>query len=183
MNKATHFPVAVADLIKAKRETEFREIRRPSRILWLNPTLADFEKFYTEHIVPAPIVSIDIETNARTITEISFAVSPSLCLVVPFYSHEKVNYWSTISEELAAWSLVRKIFSTKKILGQNFQYDALFSYLSLGIPSPHYTEDTMYLHHTLEPELRKGLGFLASIYTDEPAWKFMRKDATDKLAG
>jgi hypothetical protein len=41
----------------------------------------------------------------------------------------------------------------------------------------------MLLHHAIHPEMRKGLGFLGSIYTDEPSWKLMRKrggDETDK---
>jgi hypothetical protein len=32
----------------------------------------------------------------------------------------------------------------------------------------------MLLHHALQPEVQKGLGFLGSIYTEEPAWKIMR---------
>jgi hypothetical protein len=34
----------------------------------------------------------------------------------------------------------------------------------------------MLLHHSMQPELEKGLGFLGSVYTDEPSWKFMRTD-------
>ena len=32
----------------------------------------------------------------------------------------------------------------------------------------------MLLHHSLFPELQKGLGFLGSIYTNEASWKLMR---------
>jgi hypothetical protein len=34
-------------------------------------------------------------------------------------------------------------------------------------------EDTMLLHHAIQPESLKGLGFLGSIYSDERAWKGM----------
>ena len=34
--------------------------------------------------------------------------------------------------------------------------------------------DTMLLHHSLQPEMLKGLGFLASVYADEGAWMEMR---------
>jgi hypothetical protein len=34
----------------------------------------------------------------------------------------------------------------------------------------------MLLHHSLQPEMKKALGFLATIYTEEPSWKFMRKE-------
>ena len=32
----------------------------------------------------------------------------------------------------------------------------------------------MLMSHALYPELQKGLGFLGSVWTDEPAWKLMR---------
>lgn len=35
--------------------------------------------------------------------------------------------------------------------------------------------DTMLMHHAHLPEMRKSLGFLGSVYTDEPAWKSMRE--------
>jgi len=34
----------------------------------------------------------------------------------------------------------------------------------------------MLLHHAMQPEMEKGLGFLGSLYTNEPSWKFMRTD-------
>jgi hypothetical protein len=36
------------------------------------------------------------------------------------------------------------------------------------------TDDTMLLHHSLQPESLKGLGFLGSLYCDEGPWKHMR---------
>jgi hypothetical protein len=41
------------------------------------------------------------------------------------------------------------------------------------------TADTMLLHHSMYPELPKSLGFLGSIYTNEAAWKLMRRDAEE----
>jgi hypothetical protein len=35
--------------------------------------------------------------------------------------------------------------------------------------------DDMLLHHVLYPELNKGLGFLASVYCNEFAYKLLRK--------
>ena len=35
-------------------------------------------------------------------------------------------------------------------------------------------EDTMVMHHAMEPEIQKKSGHLGSVYTDEPAWKLMR---------
>lgn len=40
--------------------------------------------------------------------------------------------------------------------------------------------DTMLLHHALQPESLKGLGYLGSVYTDEQSWKQMRVRTTIK---
>ena len=38
----------------------------------------------------------------------------------------------------------------------------------------------MLKHHAINPELEKGLGFLGSVYSYEPAWKLMRKNDSTK---
>jgi hypothetical protein len=43
----------------------------------------------------------------------------------------------------------------------------------MGLRPANVAEDTMLLHHSLFPELPKGLGFLGSIYTNEASWKLM----------
>ena len=68
----------------------------------------------------------------------------------------------------------------KKTVGQNFIYDMRFLWEQYGIPVKNAVDDTMLLHHALQPEMKKGLGFLASIYTDEASWKFMRTKDTKK---
>ena len=59
-------------------------------------------------------------------------------------------------------------------LGQNYLYDLQYI-LPMGISPTRVARDTMLLHHAWFPELQKGLGFLGSIYTSEPAWKLMRR--------
>jgi DNA polymerase I-like protein with 3'-5' exonuclease and polymerase domains len=89
-----------------------------------------------------------------------------------------------VDAEVKAWTFIRRCLRLGKELGgQNFQYDMQYLYELVGIKCPDFTHDTMLLQHSLQPEMRKGLGFLASIYTDEPPWKFMHKvSATDKTA-
>ena len=41
-------------------------------------------------------------------------------------------------------------------------------------------DDTMLMHHAMQPEMEKGLAFLGSVYTDEASWKFRRKNQTIK---
>lgn len=171
-------PIVIADLEKAKHESTSREITRPSRRIWIEPSIADIEQFYKSHILPATSLSCDIETAGGTITEIGYAPSAELALVIPFLSrrHTDGNYWRTFAEEKRAWDIVRLINTTKPLFGQNFQYDMQYLWKTVGIPAPLFCDDTMLLHHTLQPEMQKGLGFLGSIYTSESAWKFMRHD-------
>lgn len=169
-------PIVMADLAKAKREAEFPEIRRPRREFWLYPTIEDLHEFEARFIMPMAPLSTDIETAAGQITCIGFAPSKEIAIVVPFVDAEQKdgNYWRTKKEEIEAWRWVKRICSTHPTFGQNFNYDMNYMWRTMGIPNPLAEDDTMLLHHALQPEMEKGLGFLGSVYTDEPAWKFMR---------
>jgi hypothetical protein len=59
-------------------------------------------------------------------------------------------------------------------VAQNGLYDLSFLWRSYGITVRAFQHDTMLLHHALQPESEKSLGFLGSIYTGEASWKLMR---------
>lgn len=168
-------PVVIADLDKARRHSDTPEFRRPERHIWLTPTLEDLATYERDYILPATELGSDIETKQDQITCISFAPSPSNAIVIPFFGEDGQSYWPTLDEELAAWDYVRRWLRTKPIVFQNGLYDMNFLWSRYGIPCSHGTQDTMLAHHALQPEMQKGLAFLASIYTDEPSWKFMIK--------
>lgn len=168
--------ITIMDLAKAQREAEYPELRRPSRLIWTQPTLEDLAEYERDYILPNLDLSIDIETAADQITCVGFAPTTSSAIVVPFVDplQKDGNYWRTIEEELIAWGYVRRWCALPKAkVGQNFLYDMHRLWKTMGVPVDN-TDDTMLLHHALQPELEKGLGFLATIYTDELAWKFMR---------
>lgn len=176
--------VTVLDLQKAKAESLFPEIRRPERTFYIAETLDDIRWFKQEKIDTSRHLAFDIETHANQITCIGFAPSPQEALVVPFFDWEKPknnSHWPTLEEELQAWDLVEEILrgSTLKI-AQNGLFDIqhLWKY---GIPVANFEDDTMLGHHALQPESQKGLGFLGSVYTSEPAWKMMRTRGRDAL--
>jgi len=58
---------------------------------------------------------------------------------------------------------------------QNGLYDIAFLWRAYGIRTMGGSDDTMLLHHALQPESLKGLGFLGSVYTNHGAWKSERK--------
>lgn len=177
MREWTLRPICIADLEKAKAEAAFPELRRPKREIWIEPNLSDLHRFGRDFIIQSPDLSVDIETVRDQITCIGFAPSTDRAIVVPFINplSPDGNYWRTLEEELVAWTFVRKWCRlTKRVhVGQNYMYDMHFLWRRYGI-APRQTDDTMLMHHSKQPEMEKGLGFMATIYTEELAWKFMR---------
>lgn len=171
-------PIVMKDLEKALRESEFPELRRLAREVWIEPTISDLLEF-DHYITNAKRLSIDIETYANQITCIGFAPSIDRALVVPFFagSSPSHNYWPTLHDELVAWDYVKRWCQHPCVLGQNIIYDMHFLWRSYGIAVPGQRHDTMLLHHALQPEMEKGLGFLGSVYTDEASWKIMRTES------
>jgi len=166
--------VVILDLMKAKRECEFPEVRRPQRVVYTEPVLSELNWFFEKFIAPAKLLSVDIETQDRTITCIGFAPSRETAMVVPFrdFRKERNCYWPTLDAEVEAWRWVRKVLRTPiPKLFQNGLYDINFLWREYRMTAANATHDTMLLHHALQPEAPKGLGFLGSIYTDEAAWK------------
>lgn len=170
-------PILLADLDKARRYSTTPELVRPSREIWIEPDLMDLAAFERKHLTGAKRLSIDIETKGDQITCIGFAPSESAAIVIPFWSdlRPRHSYWPTESEEIMALGYVRRWCEEYESVFQNGLYDMHRIWRQWGIRCRGNTDDTMLLHHSLQPEMEKGLGFLGSIYTDEASWKFMRK--------
>ena len=80
----TNRPTVIADLMKAKRESLYPEIRRPAREIWIEPSLNDIRTFISQHIARCRLLSVDIETSGQRITCIGFAPSREIAIVIPF---------------------------------------------------------------------------------------------------
>lgn len=175
--------IVVADLMKALRESASPEIKRPDRAIFIDPTIEELES-WTSRVLQSPpaFLSCDTETRGGQITCIGFAPSRSEAMVVPFVDPARAGqcYWTTSQEEERAWSCVARLLEEPKIakIFQNGLYDLQYI-LPLGIRVANCTEDTMLLHHSILPEMKKGLGFLGSVYTNEPSWKLMRLQKAD----
>jgi uracil-DNA glycosylase len=166
--------IVLQDLEKARREMEFPEVRRTSRRIVINSTLAHY-LWLLDSASRCPILSVDIETEKGQITSIAFATSRDIIFVIPFWDKESRDwsYWDE-DEECELWdSIYRLLASHPRVLFQNGLYDVQYLWDML-IPIPGFIEDTMILHHSMYPELPKSLGFLGSIYCNDVAWKKMR---------
>lgn len=177
-------PITLADLLKAEREHSFAEIVRPTRHVLVNPTLAELREWVTR---PALQYGCDIETAGKMIEMIGFSRSPSEAVIIPFIAQTKSwphypHYWATQDEEREAWEIAKMLLeSTVPKIFQNGLYDLQYI-VRMGINPKACNEDTMLLHHSLYPEMQKGLAFLGSVYTNEASWKLMRhKTAEEQL--
>lgn len=172
-------PVTVIDLMKAAREQEYPEIRRPKREIWIEPTIEDLEKFYADYILGCKILAVDIETSGTQITCIGFAPRADIAIVVPIADSRRKDrsYWASRELEQKAWGIVCRILNDRTIkkVFQNGLYDVAFLWRGYGIRVYGASEDSMLLHHALQPESLKSLGFLGSIYSSETNWKTDRK--------
>lgn len=176
-------PVTIADLIKAKRESEFPEIRRPKRTIWIEPTLEDLYEFDKLYLSSAERLSVDIETAGQVITCIGFAPTPDMAIVIPGIGFQRAGraYWPSVGIERKVLHFIKEVLKrpVPKVF-QNGLYDIAFLWRVWGIKVYNAEDDTMLLHHALQPESLKSLGFLGSVYTNEGAWKQMREAKTIK---
>lgn len=172
-------PTTIMDLSKIVKEREFPEVRRPPCEIWIEPDVDDVETFFKTHLRSGQQVAVDIETVGTRITCIGFAPRSDLAIVIPFDDERKAgkSYWPTIVVERYVWGLIRTVLEDGTILKtfQNGLYDIAFLIRSYGIRTRGANHDTMLLHHALQPEALKSLGYLGSLYTDHGPWKSERK--------
>ena len=184
--------IVINDFDKCKKECEFPEIRRVIRKAWLNCTLDEIRAWLS---LPADHYTIDIESGyalftpaeiknmtpkmrsiiSQQISMIGFARNPTDAMVIEFLTRKSPNlsYWKTKEEEIEAWRLAKQ--GVQRPIPKTFQnglYD-MVRMLYAGIPTAMAKDDTMLLHHSLYPEMLKGLGFLGSLYSNEAPWKIM----------
>lgn len=177
------YVVVVGDLIKAHSEAlKGPAIQWPRRELLLEPTLEDLEA-WTDELISAELLSVDIETGWGQITSIGFAPSPERALVVPYLDlrHADRCYWRDAASEAAAWRWVGRVLNSPvpKLFQNGGGYD-LYWLLKHRLPARNAREDTRLLHHALYPELPKGLEFMGNSYASQGPWKMMGRKGEKK---
>jgi len=174
-------PIVISDLIKANRHSASAVVERPDRTIYIPENLDDLADAFRQ-IERSQLLAVDIETAKGQITCIGFSWTPDQALVIPIWDATRSDnsYWSEV-DELLVWEWVRRIcgLPVPKVF-QNGLYDLHYIWRGYGITVANCLHDTMLLHHALQPEVQKSLGFLGSLYSDEPAWKQMRHRTTLK---
>lgn len=183
----TNMPLTWADLSKVALHLA-GELPAPlSRRFCVNPTFAEIASVYAAfNRSPQTLLGVDIETSPRNaqITTISFC-SDTLGICIPIWDKDarptSCNFWPTPAEELKAWRWIKRLAELPNPkCWQNGLYDSQYLLdAPLEIRVLHAVHDTAIMQHAMQPELPKALGTLASLYLNEPAWKFMRTQDKD----
>lgn len=154
---------AVHDLLKWSRGYE----RPADRNVYVADTLFDCSFFASSFIHQDSTIAVDIETE-KEITMISFALSGGKALVVDLRRNPECL-------PFVAWLLHQP---HDKVM-QNATYDLTWL-ASYGIKPAGVIHDTMLMAHSLQPELPKDLGTLASLRLNEHAWKPLGRTKKDE---
>ena len=170
------YPLTV--IARADFEKAFRYSKENFSLSKLPKLTIDFSLPFTEtlsqlhHILKhCDNLSVDIETlyGAPRMTCIGIGYSEKDALVIPFLNKGK-PVW-TLSEETEIIQLLGRVLTVKRLLGQNaVHFDHQVLHRGYGI-NANFVEDSMYAQWEVSPEHPKSLGFINSIYSDNPYWK------------
>lgn len=191
LRQYSHRPIVIADLRKAcglvaggGMAGAEPQNSKPPRKLWIEPEAGDLRLWWSA-FVPDKYTSlaVDIETFGGTITCIGFGTETG-AISIPFWDRRKPdgNYWNSgADEELVLAEVKSWLLSPNPKIFQNGLYDLQYIWKTWGMVVHGSIEDTMLMHHALQPEMSKDLNFLGSVYSTLPAWKYARKQASLKL--
>lgn len=175
--------VILNDIARAVNQSKFGDFRLPERSLEVCKSSLDFIRFLERSNLSKPC-SVDIEASRCIPITIALSFDKSEAISIPLFNTlSHINYGGLATHELAhIWKLLADLFKNPdtKVIGQNFKYDQ-DKLARLGF-NLNCFGDTLLLAHTINPEFpEKNLGFLSSIYTEEPFWKLEGKEFNPKV--
>ena len=164
-------PLLTFDLKKAKSQAYTKEWNPPQRNLitdWQPWAIVTALRHIKEFKTP---ISIDIEGWVHDLKCISVATSPLDSFIIPFTNT------TPFEDELLIWRALADVLADPAIpkILQNSLYDRFVLQYSYSMCVLGVVDDTMPKAWEKYCELEKGLGFLCSIYTQEPYYKSDRK--------
>jgi len=179
-------PLFSFDVQRAVSQAHFAELRKPSRKLRAVMLPQDCIEALRA-IPPGTLISIDIEGGIPNptatkpeyrflngVTCIGISTDPSEAFIIPIKDFDPASK----REVMLAFAAVMCDPAYPKVL-QNGLYDFFVLAWTWKLPIRNIAWDTMLSGWEIYPELPKGLGTLASLYTEEPYYKSDRKISDD----
>lgn len=167
-------PLIVEDLIKAKKESTFHEVRRIPRDIRIQPSFAVAKQtleYLYEQGLRGQTLDIDIEVINEELDCFSITWSPVDSICIPF-RFAQGDYFS-IDQEYEIMLLLEKIISEERISkrGANFIFDTQFLFHKYGMVPRGQLHCTQIAQKIAFPDYPAGLDFVTSMHTDIPYYK------------
>jgi DNA polymerase I-like protein with 3'-5' exonuclease and polymerase domains/uracil-DNA glycosylase len=158
------------DLKRAKLQSEFPDINRPSRILRVCRNSAELSEFI-QRKKDKTRLGIDIEALRCIPTCLGLAFDRFEGMSVPLWNCNGISKIPD-SDLAQIWLILAELLKNPKFkkVGQNFKYDE-DKITRLGLSIDRLSSDTMLKAFAINPELPKSLAFSTSIFTEEPYYK------------
>jgi len=167
-------PIIVDDLMKAKYESTFKEIKRKERNIAVKPTFSQSIDCLDHCYVVGmrgQTIAIDIEVINGEVDCISFGWSDHESISIPFRDWN--GDYFTVDQEYEIMLLIARIIQEEKIskAGANFIFDLQFLFHKYGIRPRGTIHCTQIAQKISFPDLRAGLDAVTTMYTDIPYYK------------
>jgi len=167
-------PLIVEDLLRAKYESGFSEIRRVARNIIVSPSFGqavDALNHCYEVGLHGQTIAIDIEVINGEVDCISVGWSAIDSMSIPFRDYQ--GDYFTPDQEYEIMLLVAKIIEEERIskVGANFIFDLQFLFHKYGIKPGGTIHCTQIAQKISYPDFRAGLDFVTTMYTDIPYYK------------
>jgi uracil-DNA glycosylase family 4 len=167
-------PLICEDLLHAKKESEYKEIKRTPRTVIIRPTFSrvlDCLNYCYEIGLRGQTISLDIEVINGEVDCISFGWSSTGSMSIPFRCQQ--GDYFTIEEELQIMLLVAKIIQEERIgkVGANIIFDLQFLFRKYNIRPRGSIHCTQIAQKIANPDYPAGLDFVTNQHTDIPYYK------------
>lgn len=170
------------DFKKARRESEYPEIRLTDRKLRIRPSFYDAISWLEEckqQAANGRIVYYDIELTPKTqeLSCVSFCTDATDVMCIPFIDSN--GDYFTAEQELAIMTSMAELLENEEYAkgGQNIVFDSHFLLRKYGIRTRNISADTMIAQHILYPDFGgktyrgKALQFITAFWSDIPYYK------------
>lgn len=175
--------ICVQDFRRAKKESAYPGVRRPSKSYIIRPSFEDAMDSLAA--AKGKTVAVDIETRGGHTSCIGFGTKIHEGICIPLTCAERPEGYFPFEEEALLREKFKETFTdpgTELVL-QNGLYDAQYIAKDMGfmIDMKH---DTSVMQHVCFPSLEKRLNFIASMYCEHyEYWKDDGKDWESKEGG
>lgn len=167
-------PIVEFDLRRAYELSLQDNYKPPKRTFFIEPTFSEAIDWMGE-LEKSSTISFDIETFwPHWIACIAFSDDEKRAFCIPIMKTNRQHYWDNVREEGEIWKAIQRVLANPKAryVSQNGLFDCWHLWRH-GIETPYMNKgfDTLYAHRLIAPDLPHDLGFLTSIYTEEPYYK------------